>query len=1392
MNYTITGTGPFILTDNSGGSPDGTDTVTNVENFQFSNGTFTAAQIVNDTPTAVGDTANAVEAGGVNNGTAGTNPLGNVLGNDTDPDSALGDTKAVQGVASGTPGGPLSTGVGATIAGSFGSLVLNADGGYSYTLDNANASVQALNAGNQLTDTFTYTMRDAAGATSTATLAVTIDGANDAPSTPVDANGAANSVAEGAANGTTVGIAASSSDVDGPSVHYSLTDDAGGRFAIDTNTGVVTVANGALLDFETATSHQITVQASDGTLTATQAFTIAITDVVEGGGSSGFFRQQQFQFGRNRGGARRSTTLTGGGGNDNVSGGDGADSLAGGAGGDTVVAGNGNDSVSGGTGGDSIDAGDGQDTVGGDAGNDIVFGWGGNDFLDGGDGSDTINGGAGNDSLEGDSGKGNDSLAGGTGDDTLDGGTGNDTMDGGAGADSMIGGLGNDTYVVDGLGDAIVENAGEGTDIEIVTNAGAYTLAANVEKLFAGGLGDFALTGNSGTNTIAGGAGNDTLYGGGGTDRLVGGAGDDTYLIDSPIVVIREGAGSIDTVLTSLSSFTLASNVENLSYTLADWVTPGSGDFTGAGNNAANKIVGGDGNDNLLGLNGNDTLDGGAGANTLAGGLGNDTYYVGASDVVNENPSEGTDTVITALANFTLAANVENLTYTGSADLDAMGNAGNNSLAGGAGNDSLSGLDGNDTLDGGAGADTMAGGLGNDTYTVDDAGDSVNENPGEGTDTVNTALSSYTLTGNVERLNYTGSGDFTGSGNAIANTIAGGAGNDNLLGLEGNDTMDGGAGADTMAGGLGNDTYTVDDAGDSVNENPGEGTDTVKTTLSSYTLGSNLENLTYTGAGDFTGTGNVLANTITGASGNDSLDGGNGNDRLHGGSGTDTLSGGNGNDQLYGEDGNDSLYGGEGNDTLDGGAGNDTMTGGTGSDKFVFTAADGPSGGAVLGEIADFSSSDGDKIDLTFDAIDGGPVDPFSFIGSGAFAGVAGQLRYAIDGSGGVNIEGDTNGDSLADFSIAVDGVSSLVDSDFVTHGIDTDAASFTLAPTTQNLIYTGAGDFAGTGNGLANAITGNIGEDTLTGLAGNDTLDGGAGDDSLIGGLGNDTYVVDSPSDLVVENPGEGTDTELVTTAGTYTLADNVEKMTFTGAGDFSGIGNADGNTIMGGDGNDTLYGAGGADRLAGGAGDDTYLVDDAGETVSEGGRAGSDTVLTTLANWTLSGNVENLTYTGPGFTGAGAGDFTGTGNSLANVIVGGSGDDSLSGLKGDDTLMGGAGNDTLDGGAGKDEVAGGLGADRFVFKPGDPASGDKIADFSHAEGDSIDLSQIDAVSGGGDDPFAFIGAGAFSHVAGQLHYVVTATGVTVQGDIDGDGKADFSIAVDGVSLLATSDFIL
>jgi serralysin len=161
-----------------------------------------------------------------------------------------------------------------------------------------------------------------------------------------------------------------------------------------------------------------------------------------------------------------------------------------------------------------------------------------------------------------------------------------------------------------------------------------------------------------------------------------------------------------------------------------------------------------------------------------------------------------------------------------------------------------------------------------------------------GTDTVQTKLGSYTLDANLENLSFIGTGGFAGTGNAMANVIRGGGGAD---------TLDGGSNTgvgDTLIGGAGDDIYIVQNSLDAVTEGFGGGTDTVRTALSTYTLGTNLENLTFTGSGSFAGVGNGLANVMIGGVGADNLNGAAGNDRLFGGGGADTLTGGAGSDEF--------------------------------------------------------------------------------------------------------------------------------------------------------------------------------------------------------------------------------------------------------------------------------------------------------------------------------------------------------------------------------------------------------------------------------------------------------------------------------------------------------------
>lgn len=279
-------------------------------------------------------------------------------------------------------------------------------------------------------------------------------------------------------------------------------------------------------------------------------------------------------------------------------------------------------------------------------------------------------------------------------------------------------------------------------------------------------------------------------------------------------------------------------------------------------------------------------------------------------------------------------------------------------------------------------ADTLVGTRGADVFRIDHEGDRVTEGANGGEDRVEVTLDSYTLGANLENLTRIGSGAFTGTGNALANAMTGGAGDDRLSGLDGNDVLDGGAGHDTLLGGNGVDVL-----------NGGKGQDVLIGGWQADTLAGGADNDVLTGdvewvngkgandaldGGD--GDDRLMGDAATlfgsGKGGNDQLEGGAGDDVLFGDAvtmkdkatgGADVLSGGEGDDWLYGDaqfwtagtkGGADRLDGGAGDDHLIGGRGDDRLTGGEGADWFVFA----PGSGRDV--VTDFSAADGDRLDL--------------------------------------------------------------------------------------------------------------------------------------------------------------------------------------------------------------------------------------------------------------------------------------------------------------------------------------------------------------------------------------------------------------------------------------------
>jgi Ca2+-binding RTX toxin-like protein len=441
---------------------------------------------------------------------------------------------------------------------------------------------------------------------------------------------------------------------------------------------------------------------------------------------------------------------------------------------------------------------------------------------------------------------------------------------------------------------------------DVVVNVANLTLTGTSgADTLTGGAGNDTLSGLAGNDKLTGNAGNDVLDGGVGTDTLQGGLGDDTYVVDVATDVVTENLNEgIDTVKSSVT-LTLANNVENLTLT-------GATAINGTGN-ALNNV--------LTGNSAVNALDGGVGADTLAGGAGNDIYTVdNLNDVIVENANEGADQVNSSIT-YTLSANVENLTLTGTSNINATGNAAANVLTGNAGNN---------VLDGGVGNDSMVGGAGNDTYVVDSSSDTVTEAASAGTDLVQSSVS-YTLGTNLENLTLTGTANINATGNTAANI---------LFGNSGNNVLDGGTGADTMTGGAGNDIYVRDNASDVITENANEGVDQVKSSLT-YTLIANLEALLLTGSTAINGTGNELDNLLTGNSGKNVLNGAAGNDILQGGAGDDTLTDTAGKNIFDGGAGIDLITAGIANDFIAGGLGNDTITTGTGVDVVAFNRGDG-------------------------------------------------------------------------------------------------------------------------------------------------------------------------------------------------------------------------------------------------------------------------------------------------------------------------------------------------------------------------------------------------------------------------------------------------------------------
>ncbi|MGE5546180.1 MAG: C2 family cysteine protease [Solirubrobacterales bacterium] len=728
---------------------------------------------------------------------------------------------------------------------------------------------------------------------------------------------------------------------------------------------------------------------------------------------------------------------------------------------------------------------------------------------------------------------------------------------------------------------------------------------------------------------------------------------------------------------------------------------------------AADTLTGTSATDIMIGLGGNDTLNGGAGADTLLGGAGDDVYVVDNSlDTVIEVAKEGTDTVLTALTACGLAADVENLTFTGSGGFTGTGNDLANVITGGAGAD---------VLDGGAGADTLRGGDGNDTYVVDDAKDVIVE--GTGTDEIRAKLAAFSLAKlpAIENLTFAGSsGGFTGTGNDGANVITGGAGKDTLDGGKGDDTLVGKGGDDVLKGGDGTDLAVFS----------GSAADyaITRTGLGAYTVAGAAGTATLTDIEQFKfGTGAAISFA-----------------QAHFGTALKAVAG-----NVYSIMGamSDAAY-------LDDATARQTAVG----NWRLLGASD---LGATLGTgtLSQGLYKNGNAAALVADAVlDGKTTLVLAFRGSD-------DAQDWLDDFGNIN----GHFDRLTALVSAVKAAAGNYDQVLVTgHSLGGAMAQMFMTTTADTTVAHYLGSTFGSPGTLSPKVKADdrlvnfrmhddqipfMGEhrkDIGTYLKALGTADQTAALTDLANLIGepgltadslktlvplltaNQTIVgrnmVFSPDDIALTDNlnmnvadhdlavyrayvaaalalgvdfGTGANTILaadgshtVINAGWGIVLGTSNGETLTGTAKAEAILSGGGADILNGlAGNDTLDGGAGADSMTGGAGDDVYVVDNAGDVVTEALGEGTDTVRTALSTLTLAANVEKLVYTG-------SGGFTGTGNDLANVITGKGGNDVLDGGLGADTLDGGAGNDVYVVDDAKDVVIDSAGTDEIRSK--------------------------------------------------------------------------------------------
>ena len=873
---------------------------------------------------------------------------------------------------------------------------------------------------------------------------------------------------------------------------------------------------------------------------------------------------------------------------------------------------------------------------------------------------------------------------------------------------------------------------------------------AGHNKLTGGALDD-TLSGLGGDDWLIGGAGDDKLYGGAGDDILDGGAGDD---------ILDGGAGDDDE-----ADFDYSASTSDLTLDLTDatrWKQNADGTWasgTGAGyeyqrlvadgetdyfkNIEDFTLIGGSGDDILTGSEYYDRLNGGAGNDILDGGVGwhNDVAVFDYSLSTADLTLDVTDTTRWKQNNngtwsSGTGAGYEYQRLVAGDETDYYKNIESVEIIGGSGDDILIGSGYDTTLNGGAGNDILSNG-----YAVFDYSSSTSDLTLDLSDTTRwkqnsngTWASGIGAEYAYERLVVGDETDYFK--NINYRTLIGGSGDDTLIAGESGDELKGGDGDDTLTGGAGDDRLDGGDGDDRLDG--GAGDDWGEFSYVSATAGLTLDATAASywkqdSNGDWTQTGATSADYRRfEADGETDYFKNIENFFIITGSGDDVLTTGAGDESLYGGSGNDILTSGAGDDSLQGDAGNDILDGGAGDDDATF----------------DYGSS---TSDLTLDATDTTRWKQNSngTWSSGTGAGYEYQ-RFVADGETDYfkNIEDFTLiGGSGDDKLYGGDGWDRLYGGD----GNDVLTGS-------GGYLYGGAGNDVLTGSGY---LYGDAGDDTLTSSGTHSELYGGDGDDTLTSsGAYSELYGGDG-DDTLTSSGDRGT---LYGGAGNDSLyGDYRDDKLYGGVGNDRLDGGAGNDKLYGGDGRDLLIGNGGDDILDGGAGDD-------GAVFYYGSAAANLTLdVTATTYWKQDSNGD---WTQTGATSADYrrfyADLDNDGNEdtddvydyFKNIenffLVGGDGDDTLTGGAGNDRLYGGDGDDTISTGGGDDVVIGGFGADEITLSV--DASGDGTgADSIVYRYNSTSTTSVQAADGGdiikgfsrGQDKLILVELGEAYHIS-------------------------------------------